>query len=197
MSKLEPYRANPFAHFEKEEEPMADPLFLAMNGMPDDEDLPAQIKEQRAIVRKTRAKADPIGLLRELGLLALYEKRLPEALELYLQYFEQSAGTDHAGVRVSFFLMQFRGLVHSYDAAGVAYDRLITERFSRMLDGRASAADARDWFALMRYADFTTKSLVRFSRMLHAERARFPGGIDDCLDGLAQAIRCEESAGSE
>jgi hypothetical protein len=193
MSKLEPYRANPFAHFDKEEDPMADPLFLAMNGAPDDEDAPEQIKEQQAIVRKTRAKPDPIGLLKERGLLALYEKRFPEALELYLQYFDRSAGTDHAGVRVSFFLMNFRGLVHSYEPAGIAYDRLITERFNRMLDGRASSADACEWFSLMRYADFTAQSLVRFSRLLHAERGRFPGGIDDCLDGLAQAIRCAKS----
>lgn len=197
MSKLEPYRANPFAHFEKEEDPLDDPLMLAMNGMPDDEDLPDRIKDQQQAVKRKQAKSDLIGVLNELGTLAMYEKRLPEALELYLQYFEQSAGTGHAGVRLSFFLVEFRGLVRCYDAAGDAYDRLITDRFGRMLDGRASAADAREWFALMRHANFTAKSLVRFSRLLHAERGRFPGGIDDCLDGLAQAIECDKSASAE
>ena len=105
MSKLAPYRANPFGQFEKEEDPLDNPLLLAMNGLPDDDDLPERIKEQQVIVKSKQAKPDPIGLLRELGTLAMYKKQFPTALDHYLRYFEQSAGTDHAGVRLSFFLL--------------------------------------------------------------------------------------------
>ncbi len=197
MSKLDRYCRDPFSSFKKEPDPLDDPLFAALTtGMPDEESRPAEIARQKEAVAETASKGDLIGVLREQGKLAFYEGRLQEALVYYLRFFEKSAGTGYSGVRLSFFLMDFRGLVHAYDQARLAYDRLITDRYQLILAGRATALHAREWFALMKHANFTSKSLIQFSKVLRSARHDFDGDLDACLAGLDQAIKCDEFANS-
>jgi hypothetical protein len=198
-SKLDWYRTDPFSRFEKEPDPMDDPLLglLMGTGMPDEEDRPAEIAQQKAAVADAESKGGPIGALKELGKLAFYEGRFQEALVHYLDFFEKSAETDYAGVRLSFFLSDFRGLVRAYDQAGIAYDRLITDRYQLLLAGRATALQAQEWFALMRYANFTADSLIEFTNVLRSARHEFQGDIDECLSGLDHAIECDEFSNSD
>ena len=198
MSKLDRYRRDPFSVFKKEPDPLDDPLFAALtNGMPDEDARPAEITQQKAAVAEAASKGDPIAVLREQGKLAFYEGRFQEALVHYLGFFEKSAGTRYSGVRVSFFLMDFRGLVHAYDQARLAYDRLMTDRYRLILAGKATALQASEWFALMRHANFTSKSLIQFSKVLRSARHEFDGDFDACLAGLDQAIKCDEFANSD
>lgn len=197
MSKLDPYRADPFSRFKKESDPLDDPLLAAISGVPDEEDRPAEIARQKAAVAAAEAKGDSIGALKEQGKLAFYEGRFEDALAHYLRFFDQSAETRYAGSRLSFFLLDFRGLVRAYEPAGLAYDRLITDRYHLILEGRATALQAQEWFVLMRNANFTAKSLVRFCKVLLSARDEFPGNLDEILEGLDDAIACEESANSD
>lgn len=197
MSKLDRYRADPFSRFKKEPDPLDDPLLGAITGVPDEEDRSTEIAKQKAALADATSKGESIGTVAAQGKLAFYEGRFQDALIHYLHFFDKSAGTRYSGSRLSFFLLDFRGLVRAYDQAGLAYDRLITDRYQLILTGRATALQAQEWFVLMRNANFTAKSLIEFSKVLRSARHEFDGDLDACLAGLDQAIKCDEFANSD